>query len=397
MLKDRLYYQDPYVTKFTARVIRHGADESGRPYTILDNTAFYPTGGGQPHDIGTIDGVAVTDVEEADGEIRHYTEQPLSAEGTISGEIDWKRRFDHMQQHTGQHILTAALVELFGYPTVSFHLGRELVSIDIDTPHIKPEELAAAERLANQVILENRPIEQRWVTQEELGQYALRKEVSVEEEIRLVIIPDFDTNGCGGTHPQATGQVAALKILSSEKEKQHTRIHFVCGGRVLDQLGAVHQELTKTSQLLSAPLLGTSSAAGLLLQTQHSLEKQLEHAREELLDREAERLASRKSIKIRQTYTDRPMKELQKLAKKTIALREQAIVILVSESADKLQFVLSRSASLTPDLRTASSIALPAIEGKGGGSAAAVQGGGARLMSAGELAELLERSIPMHI
>ncbi|MBD7908789.1 alanyl-tRNA editing protein [Sporosarcina gallistercoris] len=396
MLQNRLYYQDPYRTSFTTTVTQHAIDEQGRPFAVLENTAFYPTGGGQPHDIGYIADIAVVDVEEVDGEIRHYLESPLSTGGTISAEIDWSRRFDHMQQHTGQHILTAAFVELFNYPTVSFHLGRELVTIDLATEHVSADELHAAETLANAIILENRPIEQKWVTQEELSAYSLRKQVSVDEEIRLVIIPDFDTNGCGGTHPSSTGQIGSLKILSTEKQKKNTRVHFVCGGRVLDQLGAVHDELSVVARLLSAPLGQAAEATQKLLETQHLLEKQLEAANEQLLDVEAASLAARKTIVIRQIYTNRSMQELQKLSRKTLALCEKAIVVLVSDDGEKLQFVVSRTNSLVQDMRTVSSIALPAIEGKGGGSASTVQGGGARTMPAEDLSELLERSIPIH-
>ncbi|WOV84481.1 DHHA1 domain-containing protein [Sporosarcina jeotgali] len=396
MLQDRLYYQDPYRTSFTTTVTQHSVDEFGRPFAVLENTAFYPTGGGQPHDTGHIADIAVVDVEEVDGEIRHYLENPLTAGGTISAEIDWSRRFDHMQQHTGQHILTAAFVELFNYPTVSFHLGRELVTIDLATEHVSNDELRAAESLANAIILENRLIEQKWVTQDELSAYSLRKQVSVDEEIRLVIIPNFDTNGCGGTHPSSTGQIGSLKIISTEKQKKNTRIHFVCGNRVLRQLGVVHDELTNVARLLSAPLGQAADATQKLLDAQHSLEKQLEAVNEQLLDVEASALAGRKTTVIRRVYSGRSMQELQKLARKTLALREQAIVILVSEDGEKLQFVASRTNSLTPDMRTISAIALPAIEGKGGGSASTVQGGGTRTMPAEDLAELLERSIPVH-
>lgn len=397
MLQDRLYYQEPYRTSFTTVVTQHAIDEQGRPFAVLENTAFYPTGGGQPHDTGHIADIPVVDVEEVDGEVRHYLETPLVTGGTVSAEIDWDRRFDHMQQHTGQHVLTAAFVELFDYPTVSFHLGREIVTIDLATDQVSSDELRAAEKLANAIILENRPIEQKWVTQEELSAYSLRKQISVDEEIRLVIIPDLDTNGCGGTHPSSTGQIGSLKVLSTEKQKKNTRIHFVCGGRVLHQLGTVHDELSDVARLLSAPLGQAADATQKLLDAQHTLEKQLEAANEQLLEVEAVSLAERKTIVIRQTYKDRSMQQLQKLARKTLSLREQAIVLLVSDDGEKLQFVASRTSSLTPDMRTISSIALPALEGKGGGSASSVQGGGARTMSAEDLSELLERSIPIHV
>ena len=397
MLQDRLYYQDAYKTSFTTAVSLHAIDELGRPFVILENTAFYPTGGGQPHDTGSIAGHAVLDVEEVDGEIRHYLDSPLLDGGTVSADINWTRRLDHMQQHTGQHLLTAAFVELFDYPTVSFHLGRDSVTIDLATEHVTKDELQRAETLVNAIILENRPIEQKWVTREDLDQYNLRKQVNVEEEIRLVIIPNFDTNGCGGTHPSSTGQVASLKILSVEKQKELTRVYFVCGERVRLQLGIVYEELSTVSQLLSSPLTQAATATKQVLESQHTLEKQLSLIKEQLLDVEAETLAGRDSLIIRQTYENRTMQELQKLMRKTLSLREQAIVLLVSDNGDKLQFVAARTPSLTPDMRTVSSIALPAIEGKGGGSATTVQGGGTRSMSAEALIELLERSIPVHV
>ncbi|WP_224653685.1 alanine--tRNA ligase-related protein, partial [Escherichia coli] len=132
------------------------ADSEGRPYVVLSNTAFYPTGGGQPHDTGTLDGIRVIDVEEVDGEIYHFLEEELQSNKDVEGAIDWERRLDHMQQHTGQHILTAAFVQLFGFQTISFHLGKELVSIDLDVENVTMEQLAAVEKLANDIILENR-------------------------------------------------------------------------------------------------------------------------------------------------------------------------------------------------------------------------------------------------
>ena len=165
---------------------------------------------------------------------------------------------------------------------------------------------------------------------------------------------------------------------------------------MLDQLGTVHGELTATAKQLSSPLRETTMSVQQLLETQHSLERQVTAYKEQVLDLDAAALAKRKSMIIRETYTDRSMQELQKIARTVIQLREQVIIILVSETDDKLQFVAARTSTLTPDMRTAANIALPAIEGKGGGSAAIVQGGGAHTMSATELAELLERSIPVH-
>ncbi|MEH7110664.1 alanyl-tRNA editing protein, partial [Bacillus sp. JJ1764] len=206
-MKHKLYYTDPYIKSFTAKVERQAQDQDGNWFIVLDQTAFYPTGGGQPFDTGVIEQSRVINVEEIDGEIRHYLQEPIpSHKMEVSGQIDWDRRYDHMQQHCGQHILSAAFEQLFDYNTVGFHLGNDIVTIDLDTEQLTEAEAAQVESLSNQIILENKPIEIKWVTEEELSRYSLRKETKVKENIRLVIIPDYDYNGCGGTHPWATGE-----------------------------------------------------------------------------------------------------------------------------------------------------------------------------------------------
>lgn len=390
MLKDRLYYQDPYRTSFKVNVVREG-EEDGRPYAVLENTVFYPTGGGQPHDTGRLNGIRVTDVEEIDGEIRHYVEEPLNAL-VASGKIDWMRRHDHMQQHTGQHILTAAFVETAGCPTVSFHLGKEVSSIDLDTELVIDEQLDAAEQRANEIIMQNRAIETRWVTREELDRYRLRKEVAVEGEIRLVIIPDFDYNGCGGTHPYSTGEVGQLKILGMERMKKKTRIHFVCGNRVLEQLGKKNSFLKEAIGLLSVPEEETASAIRRLLDTNRSLEKQLAEAADRLLEVEAQSLAAGGRL-IKASFRDRPIAELQKLARAAAALREDAIVLLTVRNGEKLQFVGARGNAADASMKRVAAAALEATGGKGGGSEAFVQGGGDISLGEDELLAIMAESI----
>ncbi|NYF23195.1 alanyl-tRNA editing protein [Sporosarcina sp. JAI121] len=231
MLKNRLYYTDPYCKFFTTQIIKATKDTEGNHYVILDNTAFYPTGGGQPHDTGTLNGVAVLNVEAVGDEIRHTVAESLGSVAEVEGVLNWERRFDHMQQHAGQHILSAAFVELFGFPTVSFHLGQDVVSIDLDIEEVSAEQLDAVEQAANDIILENRQIEMKWVTETDLHNYPLRKQLAVTGEIRLVIIPNYDYNGCGGTHPSTTGQVSMLKILSTENIGANCAyISFAAGG-----------------------------------------------------------------------------------------------------------------------------------------------------------------------
>ncbi|MEK5040259.1 alanyl-tRNA editing protein [Sporosarcina sp. FSL K6-3457] len=394
MLKERYYYVNPYCKSFTARITKATQDAQGQPYVVLDNTAFYPEGGGQPADMGSLNGISVLHVEEVDGEVRHMVAESLDATGEVEGVIDWERRFDHMQQHAGQHILSAAFVELFGFPTISFHLGKEIVSIDLDVEEVSSEQLKTVERLANDVILENRPIETKWVTEGELDQYSLRKQVTVTDEIRLVIIPNFDDNGCGGTHPSSTGQVSALKILSTEKQKRKVRVHFVCGGRVLQQLQQKNQQLTAASQLLSAPEDGVAGAIEKLLTTNHALEKTLEEAQETLLAFEAkELLNTRHQGVVKAVFTGRTVQQLQKLAKLLVTDNENVIALLVADNEDRLQFVAARGSSIAVSMKQVSATALPLINGKGGGNDAFVQGGGEKLVTAEELVQAMVEQV----
>ena len=390
MLKDRLYYMDSYCKSFTTQVSKTGEDSEGTPYVVLDNTAFYPTGGGQPHDIGTLNNISVLNVEEVDGEIRHFVVKPLDSAEQVAGVIDWQRRFDHMQQHAGQHILSAAFLECFDFPTVSFHLGTDNVSIDLDTENISPDQLDAVEQMANKVILENRPIELKWVTENELGQYPLHNEIAVADEIRLVVIPDFDYNGCGGIHPSTTGQVSALKILCTEKHRGKTRVHFVCGTRILRQLHCKTAILTDASKLLSAPEDGVNTAIEKLLKTQHSLEKELKEAQETLLTFEVKELLDThpKGI-IKAVFTGRTIQQLQKLARLLVTESDEIIVLLVAENEDLLQFVAARGASVETSMKQFLNVALPMINGKGGGSDAFVQGGGERTVTTEELLQAM--------
>ncbi|MFP3918608.1 DHHA1 domain-containing protein [Lysinibacillus telephonicus] len=385
-MKDLLYYQDAMIKQFTAQVIRTGIDYN-RPFIVLSNTAFYPTGGGQPNDTGFINDIRVINVEKVEEEIRHYVEGDISSlDGEIVGVLDWERRFDHMQQHCGQHILTAAFVELFDFATVSFHLGNELVTIDLDTEIVSEEQLVLAEKRANEIILENRPIESKWVTKEELSNYQLRKDVSVDEDIRLVIIPDYDYNGCGGTHPNSTGQVSAIKILGTEKMKKNTRVSFVCGKRVLDQLGMRKNVLSNVARQLSVPEEHSAEALLKVLNGVKATEKALEDAQNKLLEYEAKELAANcKDGVIAAAYKDRTIQDLQKLGRAITAQNSMAVALFVADNDDKLQFIAARGANIEKSMKDVSSAILPLINGKGGGNDNIIQGGGEKLLSADEL------------
>ena len=395
MLKDRIYYQNAYKKTFKARIVDNGVDSEGRPYIVLSNTAFYPTGGGQPHDTGTIDGVRVIDVEEVDGEVRHFLDEELHSKKDVECAIDWERRFDHMQQHAGQHILTAAFVQLFGFQTVSFHLGKELVSIDLDIEEVTGEQLAAAEKLANDIILENRPIETKWVTEHELAEYSLRKPLAVTDDIRLVIIPDFDHNGCGGTHPSSTSQIGLLKILSTEKQKRKIRVHFACGGRVLQQLHRKHEELSAASKLLSAPEDGVSKTIERILTSHHDIGKRIGNSQRSFARHSRRQTCWRIRIATLSKLHSpiEPYRSYRSLQDLLLLRMNSVTALLVAENADKLQFVAARGASAGTSMKQISAAVLPILNGKGGGNDAFVQGGGERTMTAEELLNVMENTI----
>ena len=387
-MKNLLYYQDAMIKEFTANIVTTGT-EVGRNYIVLDNTAFYPTGGGQPNDTGWIQGLEIIDVEKVGNEIRHYTIADITAlSGKVDAKLNWARRFDHMQQHTGQHILTAAFVELFDVATTSFHLGTSLVTIDLNITNITEDQLATVEKRANDIILENRPIEINWVTKDELPKYSLRNDVKVNEDIRLVIIPDYDYNGCGGTHPTSTGQVGLLKILATEKMKQQIRIHFVCGQRVLEQLAMRKTILTDVARQLSAPEEEAADALRKFTAAAKMAEKSLAEAHDALLEFEAIELAQLPIAAA--AFENRSIQQLQKLARFITQLNPNSVALLVANNADKLQFTVARGAQVEKSMKDISSAILPLINGKGGGNDALVQGGGEKLISAEALLDAMK-------
>lgn len=391
-MKELLYYQDSMMKEFTADVMKTGTDEHG-PYVVLSNTAFYPTGGGQPNDTGWINDIEVINVEKTGEEIRHYIKETVALNGTVKGKLNWVRRFDHMQQHTGQHILTAAFVELFDYETVSFHLGAELVAIDLNIAEVTAEQLAAAEKRANDIILENRPIETTWVTKDELSQYHLRKDITVDEDIRLVIIPDYDYNGCGGTHPTSTGQVQMIKIMEIEKMKSNIRVHFVCGDRVREQLSMRKTVLTDVARQLSVPEKDASVALTKIMTTAKQTEKALAEARDALLTYEAKEYAHAGETVVGRVFENRTIQELQKLARFITAENADITALLVANNEDKLQFVAARGANVEQSMKAVSAAALPIINGKGGGNDTLVQGGGEKIVGPSALLDAMRKSL----
>lgn len=392
------YYQDAYMKTFHTSIQDQKQDDLGW-YVVLEQTAFYPTGGGQPHDTGTLKNKRIINVEEVNGEIRHYIGEPFDdISGVVEGQLDWERRFDHMQQHAGQHILSAAFAESLQYETISFHLGKEILTIDLEVSDLTESDARETEALANRMIQDSRPIETRWITEAELSQYPLRKQPTVTDDIRLVIIPDFDYNGCGGTHPRSTSEVGAIKILDWEKHKGHIRLQFVCGNRVLKQLHQKHGLLRELTGVLQAPEENMIPVVDRLIAKQKDQEKALEGLKEVLLTYEAEGLLGEGTLQkghtvIKKAYAERPIQELQKIAQHIISKRDDMLVLLVVKNDQKLQLVAAKGSSPSVNLREIAQKIFPMINGKGGGKESFVQGGGEALMSKEELLEILVKQI----
>lgn len=238
MTTRRLYYDDSFQKEFTAEVL--SCDPIQPPESlgitapvwsvVLDRTAFYPTSGGQPHDLGKLSEATVLEVHEDQGEIVHVVDTCVQKAKAL-GCINWPRRFDHMQQHTGQHLLSAMFQERFGLPTVSFHLGAEICSIDLHGPEPSPDILEGAERAANQIIFDDRSINIRYATAEQLAEIGVRKKVDREGMLRAIEIEGADLQPCGGTHVRSTGQIGVILVRRCSKIRQDWRVEFVCGSR----------------------------------------------------------------------------------------------------------------------------------------------------------------------
>lgn len=370
----KLYYRDSDISEATVQVMDSGRDETGY-YAILDQSCFYPEGGGQPADQGEIGPAKVLDVQSVENEIRHYTDIQLPKE-SFSAQLDWQRRWDHMQQHAGQHLLSALLEDNFGFKTQSFHLGKERVSIDLDLDSATKEQLQAVEKKANQLIHHCLTISDRWVTSEEAKRLELRKPPVVEGEIRLVEIEGVDLNACGGTHLKNTADIGLLKIISTEKAKGGLRVYFLCGDRAFQHFNFLLETTDKLVVKLNAPTAELPEAAKALLADKASADKTIKSLQGQVLQLEAEAILPYNGI-IEKVFEDRPIKELQQLARLVIGKHSSATVLFISTSIGDTRFVCAKGEQAPGDMREVLQQLLALTEGKGGGNAQFAQGGGA--------------------
>lgn len=386
-MTERLYYHDSFLREFEAQVVSCEPDPNARGKrwrVVLDRTAFYPTSGGQPHDTGKIGGASVVEVADSeDGEkVVHYTSAEVPA-GTVRGTVDWPQRIDHMQQHTGQHILSAAFIELFQFPTVSFHLGREVSTIDLEAPSIVPRHLEEAERRANEVIFDDRVVTVRFGTAQELAEAGIRKKVEREGILRAIEIEGFDRQPCGGTHLARTGQAGMLLLRKMERRRDSWRVEFVCGFRALNAARGDFSTLTQTASLLSCGLPGVPASVAKILEERRAQHSGVKRMEERLAELEAKALlASSKGPSAPRIASaaleDATPAYLALLAAK-ITAEANAIALLASRASGHVVFAQTKGASA--DMGALLREVFSGFGGKGGGTKDFAQG---KLPNAGD-------------
>ncbi len=382
----RRYYSDSYTTRFTAGVVE-ATEHGGHPAVVLDQTYFYPTSGGQPHDTGTLNGIRVTDVVvRDDGAVLHLLAEPIAA-GPVTGEIDRERRRDHMQQHTAQHVLSQAFIRIADAPTIGFHLGQDYVSIDLDIARLDDAQQSAAFALARETIERAIPVRAWFPDDTELATITLRKAPDVEGPIRIVAIGDFDISACGGTHLANTAEIGLIHWLRTERLKRGVRIAFHAGDRAQRDYQKKQQITSDLGAALSCSLAELPEAVARLQTELQAARREIARFRDEGLDREVAELATSAAAGpagtrvIVSAWSGRPVDELRALTLKATA-GPGIVALLASASADRTQLAFGRSEDVTLDLKPSLDAALAVL---GGG-----KGGGSRLIQAGAAAAPIE-------
>ena len=394
---NRLYYSDPFLRSFTASITAArepaGPERSSFWQVAMDRSAFCPTSGGQPFDTGLLRtdsstgghvDIPVEQVEEDEsGTVWHFIQQPLEKGTSVHGEIDWTRRFDHMQQHTGQHLLSAVFVRELQAPTVSFHLGEETSTIDLATPAIAHHSLERVERIANQIIAEDRPVSISYASREEaeamLARGELRKLPDREGTIRVIDIAGLDRNACGGTHVRATGQIGGLLIRRLEKVSRGVRIEFVCGLRAVRAARKDAAVLTEAAGLLSTGAPELPDLIRQMLADSKSIAKERQRLREELAVYQAAEIVKDAPIEngirlIVRGWKDRDRDFVKLLASRAAAATSSTAVLFRAEDADPLRVFLARSPDLKFNCGQILKEALASLGLRGGGSPDLAQG-----------------------
>jgi alanyl-tRNA synthetase len=394
-MTEHLYYRDSFLYEFDAEVVNvvPPSDSSSRTAAILDRTAFYPTSGGQVFDTGWIvfddsSKLRVDQVEEReDGDILHFFESPPQLEkgSRVRGLIDVARRVDHMQQHSGQHVLSAAFLRLFNIPTVSFHMGADYCSIDLQTNQLEAKNLTgqhveSAEALANEVVQDNRPVDVRFVTQEEARGLGLRKLPPTQrDELRLIAIRDFDLTACGGTHVMGTSQIGSILLRKTEKVRQGWRVEFVCGKRAIAAASRDYSTLAEAAGLLSSQLGEVPQQILKVQEESRAARRVSEQLQEELVDGVATKLMAEtpetggRKVVIR-ILPDRDVSYIKLLAQRLVRQNSAAVALLATTSGQPA-LVFAQTAGQPFDMGALMKETLASLGGRGGGSKDMAQGG----------------------
>ena len=383
---ERLYYSDSHLIEFEARVVDVTDRVSGWTAIVLDRTAFYPTGGGQPSDTGTLNGVRVVEcIDDGDNGVLHVVQGAAPGRGdAVRGRIDWSRRLDHMQQHTGQHILSQAFINLFNAPTRSFRVLDASCEIDVELNNPTTEVIERAVELANNVIWEDRAIAIRSVTSGEAAELPLRKEPARDGDLRLIEIEGFDLTPCGGTHAYRTGEVGMIAVRSWERAKGLTRIDFVAGVRALADYRKANKSAREVAALFSTGRDDVPQVASQMLEEHKELNRRIRVLEELAAGVEAEKLLATASAGVvTHIFDGRDAESLKKLAHALIS-HPQTIALLASRDKDTARLVFARSADAVGDMNLLMREACAILDGRGGGRPDMAQGGGKNVEKLGD-------------
>jgi alanyl-tRNA synthetase len=392
---ERLYYSDSHLIEFEARVVDVTERVSGWTAVVLNRTAFYPTGGGQPGDTGTLDGMRVVEcIDDGDRGVLHIVQGITPArDAIVRGRVDWPRRLDHIQQHTGQHILSQAFVTLFNAPTRGFRVLDTACEIDVELQAPTTEKIERAVELANNVIWEDRAITIRNVTSAEASELSLRKEPSREGELRLIEIDGFDLTPCGGTHAYRTGEVGMIAVRSWERAKGLTRIDFVAGTRALADYRKANRSAREVAALFSAARDDIAQLSSHLLEENKELHRRIRVLEEIAAEVEAQKLlAGASSGVVTRVFEGRDAESLKKLAQALIA-NPGTIALLGSRDKDTARLVFARSSDAPGDMNLLMREACAMLDGRGGGKPDLAQGGGKRVERLEEIITLVSSKL----
>ncbi len=368
-MTERLYYNDCYLHEFRGQVV-DTADEGKRVY--LDRTAFYPASGGQPFDLGTLGGVVVREVVDEEDRIAHVLDAPLDAQ-EVHGRVDWARRFDHMQQHTGQHLLSAVLIELFEIPTLSFHMGAVTSTIDVGAPALEARRMERAEERCAEIIAEARPVTIGY--EDSSADLALRKASARTGTLRIVSIDGLDRSACGGTHVRRTAEIGPLQIRKLEKIRGNVRIEFVCGLRAIRQARQDFRTLSEISRLMSVPLEETPSLVAAQIDKAKTLEKSCQRLAAELAQREGRELyaaTAPDASGVRRATERGPIDDAMRARAQAFVAGAKAVFLAVCENPPSVLLAASADAGVHAGDRVKA--AVTAAGGRGGGNPALAQG-----------------------